>query len=310
MPEYNTPPINTSVALTQGDARATTYFKHWLDVIWRRTGSFTDISMTVAGLQAVEYVVGATSTDTSAERVGTSTARIAWDFGTAGQAKVDLVAGSVTYAYIQDVSATDKLLGRSSPGSGDVEEITCTAAGRALLDDANAAAQLTTLGVSAFIQTLVDDADAATARATLGATGAGAVTSGDLTMATNKLLGRSTAGTGAIEEITLGTNLSFTGTTLNATGGGSAAWTEYEVDFGSTPAYDATFTVVDAAVSGTTEVAVVQSGATATGRAAGDALFDSITYAAVPAAGQFTLYALATPGPVVGKRKILYQVGM
>lgn len=39
-------------------------------------------------------------------------------------------------------------------------------------------------------------------------------------MATNKLLGRATAGTGVFEEISLGTNLSFTGTTLNATGGG------------------------------------------------------------------------------------------
>ena len=41
-------------------------------------------------------------------------------------------------------------------------------------------------------------------------------------MSTARLLGRNTAGTGAIEEITLGTNLSFPGTTLNATGGGSA----------------------------------------------------------------------------------------
>ena len=41
-------------------------------------------------------------------------------------------------------------------------------------------------------------------------------------MSTARLLGRNTAGTGAIEEITLGTNLSFSGTTLNATGGGSA----------------------------------------------------------------------------------------
>jgi len=36
-------------------------------------------------------------------------------------------------------------------------------------------------------------------------------------MATNKLIGRSTAGSGIMEEITLGTGLSFTGTTLNAT---------------------------------------------------------------------------------------------
>ena len=54
---------------------------------------------------------------------------------------------SVTYAKIQNVSATDKLLGRSTAGAGVVEEIDCTAAGRALLDDANAAAQRTTLGV-------------------------------------------------------------------------------------------------------------------------------------------------------------------
>ena len=54
---------------------------------------------------------------------------------------------AVTYAKIQNVSATDKLLGRSTAGAGDIEEITCTAAGRALLDDADAAAQRTTLGL-------------------------------------------------------------------------------------------------------------------------------------------------------------------
>lgn len=46
---------------------------------------------------------------------------------------------------------------------------TVTAFAKTLLDDANAAAALTTLGISAFIQTLLDDADAATARATLAA---------------------------------------------------------------------------------------------------------------------------------------------
>ena len=56
---------------------------------------------------------------------------------------------AVTYAKIQNVSATDKLLGRSTAGAGNVEEITCTAAGRALLDDADAAAQRATLGVVA-----------------------------------------------------------------------------------------------------------------------------------------------------------------
>ena len=40
-------------------------------------------------------------------------------------------------------------------------------------------------------------------------------------MATNKLLGRGTSLSGVMEEITLGTNLSLTGTTLNASGGGT-----------------------------------------------------------------------------------------
>ena len=60
---------------------------------------------------------------------------------------------AVSYAKIQDVSATDKLLGRSTAGAGVVEEITCTAAGRALLDDADAAAQRTTLGLAAVAST-------------------------------------------------------------------------------------------------------------------------------------------------------------
>lgn len=54
---------------------------------------------------------------------------------------------AVTYAKMQNVSATDKVLGRSTAGAGNVEEIACTAAGRALIDDANAAAQRTTLGL-------------------------------------------------------------------------------------------------------------------------------------------------------------------
>ena len=60
-------------------------------------------------------------------------------------AKLDSAA--VTYDKIQNVSATDRLLGRSTAGAGSVEEIACTAAGRALLDDADAATQRATLGL-------------------------------------------------------------------------------------------------------------------------------------------------------------------
>jgi hypothetical protein len=66
-------------------------------------------------------------------------------------------------------------------GAGTAALATFTAAGRALVDDATASDQLTTLGVSAFAKTILDDADAAAVRATIGA-GSG---SGDLVAANN-----------------------------------------------------------------------------------------------------------------------------
>lgn len=54
---------------------------------------------------------------------------------------------TVTYDKMQDTSATDVILGRSTAGAGTVEEIPCTAAGRALIDDVDAAAQRATLNV-------------------------------------------------------------------------------------------------------------------------------------------------------------------
>lgn len=70
--------------------------------------------------------------------------------GTGAVVNAKLGTGAVTYDKIQNVSATDRLLGRSSAGAGSIEEIPLTAAGRALLDDADVAAQRDTLGLGSL----------------------------------------------------------------------------------------------------------------------------------------------------------------
>jgi hypothetical protein len=57
---------------------------------------------------------------------------------------------------------------------------------------------------------------------TVGAAKTGAITGSGLTQATGKLLGRSTASTGAIEEISVGTGLSLSSGTLSASGSAGA----------------------------------------------------------------------------------------
>jgi hypothetical protein len=91
------------------------------------TAKIQDLAVTTGKLAALSV----TTAKIAASAVGTT----------------EIAADAVTYAKIQEVSATDKLLGRSTAGAGDVEEITCTAAGRALLDDADATAQRATLGL-------------------------------------------------------------------------------------------------------------------------------------------------------------------
>lgn len=92
-----------------------------------------------------------------------------------------------------------------------------TAAGRALVTAADAAAQRTALGLGTAATTAAS-AYATAAQGALAATAAqqGAITSSGLTMATARILARSTAGTGAVEEHTLPTGFDLSSGALRA----------------------------------------------------------------------------------------------
>ena len=168
------------------------------------TDNYLTISNQVITAGTVPISLGGTgSTTASAARtalgLGTAATTAASAYATAAQGTLaDSATQPGDNATTLNVSATDKLLGRSTAGAGAVEEITLTSAGRALLDDADAAAQRTTLGlgsaatsntsafesagavsthaavtssvhgISSFGATLVDDVDASAARTTLG----------------------------------------------------------------------------------------------------------------------------------------------
>lgn len=93
-------------------------------------------------LQKVRYVSGTPALAQFADRDG---APLIVDTATGDI--YSLIASDTVRRSVIGQLATDKLIGRSTSGTGAVEEITCTAAGRALIDDTTAAAQATTLGL-------------------------------------------------------------------------------------------------------------------------------------------------------------------
>jgi hypothetical protein len=95
------------------------------------------------------------------------------------------------------VAATDRLLGRSSAGAGSVEEIVCTAYGRSLLDDADAATARTTMGLGT-IATAASNAYLPISGGTLTGMTTISVAAG----ATLNLT--ATAGTGQVSQLTAG----------------------------------------------------------------------------------------------------------
>jgi hypothetical protein len=149
----------------------------------------------------------------------------------AGSNTTTIATGAVTLSKLANL-ATDTLIGRQTAGTGVPEAITCTQAGRDLLDDASAAAQRTTLGLGTL----------ATQSGTFSGTSSGTNTgdqtitlTGDVTgsgtgsfaatiandavtfaklqnITSDRLLGRDTAGSGDTEEISVSGGIEFTGT--------------------------------------------------------------------------------------------------
>lgn len=183
-------------------------------VLYRKTASSGAIEeQTLATLKTDLGLTGTNSGDQTITLTGDVTGS-----GT-GSFAATIGNDAVTYAKMQNVSATDRLLGRSTAGSGDVEEIVCTAAGRALIDDADAAAQRATLGLAA-IAASGSGADLAGASVTFAKV---------QNVAASRLLGNPTGGAATVSEIALGANLAFSGSTIVV----SAAGSDRQIQFNS-----------------------------------------------------------------------------
>lgn len=171
---------------------------------------------------------------------------------------ITLPNDSVSYAQMQNVSAASRLLGRgSAAGAGDPEEIVLgtnlsmsgttlnatggggTAGTPALTFGTTNATGAASTFVATDATIALFDATAPTTQAFGDAAAVGtagtaarrdhkhawptaAVTTSGLTQSTAKMLGRSTAATGAIEEIAVGSGLSLSAGSLTVSGSGAA----------------------------------------------------------------------------------------
>jgi hypothetical protein len=209
-----------------------------------RTGAVTLTSVDVSA--ALSYVPADAGAVVSSFNTRTGAVTLTSSDITAALTYVPVAPGAYTSSGL--TMSTGKLLGRSTAATGAAEEITvgsglslssgvltATTGGGGTVTSASVvtanglagtvatptttpAITLTTT-VTGVVKGNGTALSAAVAGADYVAPGAYASANG-LTMTTGKLLGRSTAATGAAEEIAIGTGLSLSAGTLTATGGG------------------------------------------------------------------------------------------
>ena len=88
-----------------------------------------------------------------------------------------------------------------------------------------------------------------------------------------------------------------------------ASVSQTEVDFGSTGVSEASFTITDAACTGTSKIILTLAGDAPTGKDADEIEMDSFFMKATPGSGSFDLYMRALEGDVADKFKVNYILG-
>jgi len=189
------------------------------------TGTVTSVGLSLPGIFSVAGSP-VTTAGTLAATLATQAANLIFAGPSSGAAAAPTFRALVTADLPGVIQvATELTLPLNAPGSPTARDIYAVADTVRYRDSANAERLLLNA-----TDNLANLSNTTTARSNIGAAASGAIGSSGLTMATARLLGRTTASTGAPEEITVGSGLSLSAGTLTATGGGGASFAGYAVN--------------------------------------------------------------------------------
>jgi hypothetical protein len=189
------------------------------------TGTVTSVGLSLPGIFTVSGSP-VTTAGTLAATLATQAANLIFAGPSSGAAAAPTFRALATADLPSVIQPSAELtLPLNAPGSPTARDIYAVADTIRYRDSANAERLLLNA-----TDNLANLSNTITARSNIGAAASGAIGSSGLTMATARLLGRTTASTGAPEEITVGSGLSLSAGTLTATGGGGTSFAGYAVN--------------------------------------------------------------------------------